>query len=256
MIPQVAVILTDPQRNILWVNQDFTNITGYSLQEVMGRKPSLLQGPLSEQETIAHLREGLAEEVPVKAEITNYTKQGRKYTCRLVIYPIFDPKHTLTHFIAFEVDGDKIGDDTKVPLMDLSERYHSSSLRGVEEMQLFYQLQRILEEEKLYLDPNLSLRQLSDRLNTNTKYLSQVVNHLAKNNFQYYLNTFRVREVADKIIDEAYGNLTLFGVALQCGFKNKSTFYKVFREIMGTTPRSFIKQHLENKETKQNENAA
>lgn len=252
MIPQVAVILTDAQKNILWVNQDFTNITGYGLQEVMGRKPSLLQGPLSESDTIIHLRKGLKEEVPVKAEITNYTKQGKKYVCRLVIYPIFDPKHELTNFIAFEVDGNQVEDDMGVPLMDLSERYHSSSLRGVEEMQLFYQLQRVLEEEKLYLDPNLSLRQLSDRLNTNTKYLSQVVNHLAKNNFQHYLNTFRVREVAVKIIDDSYNNLTLFGIALQCGFKNKSTFYKVFREIMGTTPKLYIKQHTNKKEIKQN----
>ncbi|MEM1327500.1 MAG: PAS domain-containing protein [Bacteroidota bacterium] len=244
---QVAVILTDAQQNILWVNQDFTNITGYSVQEVVGKNPRLLQGKDTDASTVTRIRESLKERVPIKDELMNYKKDGTPYICRLVIYPVLNQKQDVINYIAFEVNADYVSDDTGIPLMQLSEKYNSSSLRGMEEMQLYYQLQRVLEEEKLYLDANLSLRQLADRLDTNTKYLSQVVNHLANSNFQHYLNTFRIREVTKKIVDPAYRNLTLFGIALQCGFKNKSTFYKVFREIMGMTPKVYIKDQA-NKE--------
>jgi PAS domain S-box-containing protein len=240
---QIAVILTDAQQHILWVNQDFTHITGYTLPEVIGKNPRLLQGKDTEPDAVERIRKSLNDRVPVKDELTNYRKDGVPYKCRLVIYPVLNQKQDVSNYIAFEINGDYVKDDTGIPLMQLSEKYHTSSLRGTEEMQLYYQLQRVLEEEQLYLDANLSLRQLADRLNTNTKYLSQVVNHLANSNFQHYLNTFRVREVSKKIVDPAYRNLTLFGIALQCGFKNKSTFYKVFREITGMTPKLFIKQN-------------
>ncbi|MFN7118762.1 MAG: PAS domain S-box protein, partial [Saprospiraceae bacterium] len=52
MVPHIAVIVTDPERRILWVNEDFTYITGYSLSEVLGKKPSILQGPKSEREVV------------------------------------------------------------------------------------------------------------------------------------------------------------------------------------------------------------
>ncbi|MEM8525516.1 MAG: PAS domain-containing protein [Bacteroidota bacterium] len=243
MIPKVAVILTDPERKIIWVNNDFTDITGYSLHEVMGRKPSLLQGAKSEPDAIQRIRKGLEELIPFKDEITNYRKNGQEYPCKLVIYPIFNEDHQLLHFIAFEVDGKEVRDDTDIPLMQLSEKYHSSSLRGIDELKLYLALEKLLDEEKLYLDPDLSLRQLADRLATNTKYLSQVVNHLASCNFQQYLNTFRIKEVQKKILKDEFENLTLFGIALQCGFKNKSTFYKVFKEIVGTTPKDYIRNH-------------
>ena len=243
MIPKVAVILTDPSRKIIWVNQDFSEITGYSFREVVGRRPSLLQGPKSESATIARMRRSLEEQIPFKDAITNYRKNGEEYLCKLVIYPIFNEDHELLHFIAFEIDGDEVKDESNIPLMQLSEKYTSSSLRGLDEMKLYYQLQKLLEDEKLYLNPDLSLRQLADRLATNTKYLSQVVNHLAGSNFQYYLNTFRIKEVKAKILNPEYKNLTLFGIALQCGFKNKSTFYKVFKEILGMTPKEYIREN-------------
>jgi len=243
MMPKVAVILTDPSQKIIWANNDFTDITGYPLHEVISRKPSLLQGKKSENDAIQRIKKGLEEQTPFKEEITNYRKNGEEYLCKLVIYPIFNEDHQLLHFIAFEADGNIIRNDADIPLMQLSEKYHSSSLRGIDELQLYLELETLLKEEQLYLDPDLSLRQLADRLATNTKYLSQVVNHLASCNFQQYLNTFRIREVQNKILNKDYGNLTLFGIALQCGFKNKSTFYKVFKEIAGVTPKEYIKNN-------------
>ncbi len=241
MVPHIAVIVTDSDRRILWVNEDFTYITGYALTEVLGKKPSILQGPKSEREAVRRIRKGLESQMSIKDEITNYRKNGEEYPCRLVIHPIFNENRKLTNFIAFEVDGNAVQEDDKIPLLQLNEKYSSSSLKGIEEMKLYYQLKILMETEKLYLDPNLTLKEVADRLSTNTKYLSQVVNHHIGTNFQNFLNEFRVSEAKDKIMQEEFNNLTLFGIALQCGFKNKSTFYKVFKEITSITPREYIK---------------
>ncbi len=242
MIPHIAVILTDMDRKILWVNQDFTDITGYTLSEVVGFKPgSILQGSQSEQDAVRRIRRALEQEVPFNDEITNYRKNGEEYLCKLVIHPIFNNANKLTNFIAFEVDGDVVQEEEELPLLSLKGKYSSSSLKGVDEVKLYFKLKDILSSNELYLDPNLTLKNVADRLATNTKYLSQVVNHHSGNNFQYFINTYRVEEVKRKIISKEFENLTLYGIALQCGFKNKSTFYKVFKEISGITPREFLK---------------
>jgi PAS domain S-box-containing protein len=244
MVPHIAVILTDKERKILWVNQDFVEMTGYALDEVIGRSPGqILQGPDSEREAINRIRKGLENKVPLKEQIINYRKNGEPYICKLVIHPIFGREQELTHFIAFEVDGDIIDNEEAMPLMGLSQKYSSSSLKGVEEVKLYFKLKDLLQKEKLYLDPNLSLKNVADRLATNTKYLSQVVNNHSGKNFQYFINSYRVAEAKKQIMDSDNNNLTLYGIALQCGFKNKSTFYKVFKEITGQTPREFQKQN-------------
>jgi len=242
MMPNIAVILTDADRKILWVNEDFTEITGYNLSEVVGKKPSLLQGPGTEREAISRIRRKLEHTVPFQDEITNYRKNGEPYLCKLVIHPVFDQNQQLTNFIAFEVDGNVVTDTRPIPLLQIHEKYSSSSLKGVEEMKLYFRLKTSIEKERLYLDPDLSLREVADKLHTNTKYLSQVVNHHAGCNFQHFINAYRIKEAKEKIISPQYQNLTLFGIALQCGFKNKSTFFKVFREISGQTPKEYIKQ--------------
>lgn len=242
MLPPIAVILTDEKRKIIWVNEDFSHITGYSITEVIGKKPSILQGPRSEKSAIQRIRRGLEQLVPLKDEITNYRKNGEEYLCKLVIYPIFNEEQELIHFIAFEVDGDVVKDESDIPLLNLQDKYRSSSLKGLDEVKLYYSLKEMMSDKKMFLNPDLSLKEVADRLATNTKYLSQVVNHQAGTNFQHFLNTYRVEEVKSKILDTNYQHLTLFGIALQCGFKNKSTFYKVFKEIEGQTPKAYIKQ--------------
>ncbi len=243
MIPNIAVVLTDASKRILWVNEDFTSLTGYSLPEIYGRKPgSLLQGAETEPEVILRIRKALQQQVPLKEDITNYRKNGERYTCRLVIHPVFDRNRSLTNFIAFEADAADLPDDALIPLLELREKYRTSSLKGIEEVRLFDRLKYLLENETFFLDPHLTLKHAADRLATNTKYLSQVVNHQAGMNFQQFINQFRVEEAKKKILDDRLGNLTLYGIALQCGFKNKSTFYKVFKEVTGQTPKDFIRK--------------
>ncbi|MFZ2899896.1 MAG: helix-turn-helix domain-containing protein [Saprospiraceae bacterium] len=241
MSHHLAVIVTDANKKIQWVNEDFLRITGYSLQEVLGKKPGdLLQGPLSEPEVVKRIRHGLEGHVPIVEEITNYRKNGEAYTCRLAIHPIFDEYNKLTNFIAFEADMGEVKGEM-APALQMKTRYLSSSLKGSEGAELFNALKRLLEEEKSYLDPKLSLKTLADLLHSNTKYLSQVVNLHFGDNLQAFLNHFRVEEAKRRLAEEDSSTLTLYGIAMQCGFRNKSTFYKVFRQMTGRTPLEYVR---------------
>ena len=98
-----AVILTDTHGLIEWVNEGFTRITGYSLQEAMGQKPGwLLQCPETDPQTVVNIREALAQRQPCQAEILNRAKDGRMYWLELNIQPLFDVNAQHTGFMAIQ----------------------------------------------------------------------------------------------------------------------------------------------------------
>ena len=100
-----AVIITDKNGYIEWVNTGFTNITGYSFLEVKGKKPGeILQGPETDISTINRIREKLKENKIFKEEILNYHKQGHKYWLSLSITPVLDANNNIEKFIAIESD--------------------------------------------------------------------------------------------------------------------------------------------------------
>jgi PAS domain S-box-containing protein len=100
-----AVIITDANGKIDWVNKAFEEISGYNLSEVKGEKPgTFLQGEETNPETIAYMRQQIKNEKPFTCEIYNYDKQGVGYWLRIKGQPIFDKNGKLTNFFAIEED--------------------------------------------------------------------------------------------------------------------------------------------------------
>jgi PAS domain S-box-containing protein len=100
-----AVIITDADARIEWVNEGFTRMTGYLSEEVVGRTPgSLLHGPETDPSTVADLEERVQAGDGFQAEIINYDKKGRKYWVALEVQPIRDGSDQITNFIAVERD--------------------------------------------------------------------------------------------------------------------------------------------------------
>ena len=100
-----AIVLTDAERKIVWVNPGFTRITGYSLQESLGRSPGeLLQCDRTDPSVVQQIRESLNAEQYFKGEILNRTKWGTDYWLDLEIYPRFAENGDLIGFVASEVD--------------------------------------------------------------------------------------------------------------------------------------------------------
>ncbi len=89
---------------IVYVNQAFTDLTGYSADEVIGQTPRLLQGPGTSKETTARIRIALERGEPIRTEILNYTKTGTEYWIDLNIVPLRNGDGELTHFVAIERD--------------------------------------------------------------------------------------------------------------------------------------------------------
>lgn len=99
------VVITDKQRRIEWVNQAFETLTGYTLDEVVGKNPgSFLQFKSTETDTINAIREAMNNETTFIGEIQNISKTGRKYWLELSISPVFNDKGELINFIAIETD--------------------------------------------------------------------------------------------------------------------------------------------------------
>jgi PAS domain S-box-containing protein len=100
-----AVVITDPCGRIEWVNEGFTRITGYTLDEVIGRTPgSVLQGPASDPAQAALMKTAIERGEPVTTELVNYHKSGQPYLIRVEIAPLRDEHNTLTGFMAIESD--------------------------------------------------------------------------------------------------------------------------------------------------------
>jgi AraC-like DNA-binding protein len=71
-----------------------------------------------------------------------------------------------------------------------------------------------------------------------------VINHHGGTNFLSFVNAYRIEAVIKRIHDGEFYQHTFYGMARRCGFKNKSTFYKVFRDVTGITPKVYAAQML------------
>lgn len=100
-----AVILTDPQGLVEWVNDGFTRITEYTLEECKGKKPgALLQGPETDKATAQTMRQNLAKGRGFKVEVVNYSKSGRKYWIEIEAQPLLDEAGRLVQFMGIQSD--------------------------------------------------------------------------------------------------------------------------------------------------------
>jgi len=94
----------EPGPKIVFVNEAFERITGYSSAEAVGRSPRMLQGALTRREELDRVRAALQHNLPVRVELINYTKSGKPYWIEMQIAPLADERGTVTHLVAVEHD--------------------------------------------------------------------------------------------------------------------------------------------------------
>jgi AraC-like DNA-binding protein len=100
-------------------------------------------------------------------------------------------------------------------------------------------LQQLMETEKLYQEPELTLGDLAKKLQTNSSVLSRVINQCFMLNFNDYVNKHRVEDVIEKMNNPKFSNQTLLSIAFDAGFNSKSTFNRAFLKFKETTPRYY-----------------
>lgn len=89
---------------IVYVNEAFTRMSGWSSAEVVGKTPRILQGELSDRTQLDRIRTALQNCLPVRAELINYHKNGSKYWVEINIVPIADAQGKITHFVSVQRD--------------------------------------------------------------------------------------------------------------------------------------------------------
>lgn len=99
-----AESLDEPGPRIVFVNDAFEQLTGYSREEVLGRSPRFLQGPETSREELDRIRIALERRLPVRSEIINYTKGGRPFWTEINIVPLTDTSKESLYFVAVQRD--------------------------------------------------------------------------------------------------------------------------------------------------------
>jgi len=98
------------------------------------------------------------------------------------------------------------------------------------------ELELLMNEEKLFLDPDLNLRMLSGQLRIHSNYLSRIINEEFGVNFNDYINRHRIEEACRMLRRPENSKKNITEIMYQCGFYSKSTFNTAFKKITGTTP--------------------
>ncbi|MCL1467673.1 PAS domain S-box protein [Argonema galeatum] len=99
-----AAPIEEPGPRIIYVNDAFTRMTGYTQQEVLGKTPRILQGPKSDRTALNKLRTALENWQPSVVELINYRKDGSQFWVELSVVPVGDETGWYTHWIAIERD--------------------------------------------------------------------------------------------------------------------------------------------------------
>ncbi len=100
----------------------------------------------------------------------------------------------------------------------------------------------LLQNEKLYEDPELSLSQMAKQLKTNPSILSKTINQGFQLNFNDFINNYRIEAVKEKLKAGEQKTQTLLGIAYDCGFNSKATFNRAFKKVTGTSPKEWLEE--------------
>ena len=121
-------------------------------------------------------------------------------------------------------------------------KYAHSSLKQEEAVRIEKDLHKLMQEEKSFLDPALTIDGVAMKLSTNRHNLSQVLNERLKKTWPDYLNEWRLEEARKRLTDPSNSRFTIAAIALDSGFNSVSSFNDVFKKRFGTTPSKFRNQ--------------
>jgi AraC-like DNA-binding protein len=120
-------------------------------------------------------------------------------------------------------------------------KYVSSRLTETESMEFLAKLTACMENEKPFLNPDLTLKDLGEQLQIPARYLSQVINERTHQNFYDYVSQHRIAE-AKRILSDPSNDKTVLEVLYEVGFNSKSSFNTAFKKFTGSTPTHFRKR--------------
>jgi AraC-like DNA-binding protein len=96
--------------------------------------------------------------------------------------------------------------------------------------------------KKLHTNPYLSLGLISEEFNLSEGYISQLFSKYSTLSFSDYINTLRIEDIKEMLVDSDFNNYTLLAIGLEAGFNSKTSFYSAFKKHTGKTPAEYKKE--------------
>ena len=121
----------------------------------------------------------------------------------------------------------------------------SNVLDGEKSKKIYTELCELIENERLYADPNFTREELVERLHTNRTYLSQIIKIHTGKNYSQLINSYRIKEAIKILSDPEKKDYPLKKLSQELGFVSSNTFSKVFQQTVGMSPSNFRKTSFE-----------
>lgn len=120
-------------------------------------------------------------------------------------------------------------------------KYQKSKLQVERGNKLQEELILLMKDHKLYKNPELTILDVAQKLETPRHYITQVLNEKMKKNFYTFINEYRIEDVKERLKNPKNNNLTVLAIAYDAGFNSKSSFNTLFKKYTGMTPSEFKK---------------
>lgn len=133
----------------------------------------------------------------------------------------------------------------KLVIHKRTEKYANTGLKDEDAMRILTELEQLMQEQKIFLDPEITIDKLAGLANTNRHCLSQVLNERVRQSFYDFINQYRVNEAKKMLLDPEYSSQKIASIAFDAGFNSLSTFNDVFRKMTGQTPSAYRKKQDE-----------
>jgi transcriptional regulator GlxA family with amidase domain len=119
----------------------------------------------------------------------------------------------------------------------------NSYLKSPEKKDLKERFDRCMQEEKMYLLQDISLKSLAKSMETSERKLSAFFSEVLDSNFYDSVNSFRVEEAKHYLTSETLKDYSITGIAHSCGFSSKSSFYRIFKKSTNQSPLTYAKMN-------------
>jgi AraC-like DNA-binding protein len=126
--------------------------------------------------------------------------------------------------------------------IEAKQKYSKSGMTEREEKELYADLLTFIQKSKPYMDPELTLAELADKMGETRHKISEVINRGAGENFYSFINDFRLEAIKSALETNQFPNYTIIAIANEFGFKSSSVFYALFKKKYNVTPKEFIKR--------------
>ena len=167
------------------------------------------------------------------------TETTMVYSVVMIVFWIFMVRNVATQVplnpeVERAVEEDE--KEEKEPLQ-VAEELHSKALLSDEQIRkLQQQMEMLMTEQLLYLDADLNIQTLAERLQSNRRYISYVLNSCMDTNFNEYVNRYRIRRVKHLMMNTSW---KLAAIAYESGFNSPGTMSRTFRALEGISPQEF-----------------